>query len=153
MGIFEQIKRKKDENTAEMQVEEEGETIATDASEMVEQEEVEVTAVEEVAEVVPVPKPEEKDSIDLPNAVLEDTQQIETELVDLFFDPSKKYYSDVKLNILEHRLETLLQTKKQLLNHPNPDDKKLEEIVLCIQTIRSEIDYAKYESCRFSSEA
>ena len=139
----------------------EGETVQIETTEMTEQQEevkeeeeveVEVNVADGVKEEVHISIPEEQDVVDVGIIEMKDTSETETELVDPFFDSSKKYYSDVKLNILEKRLDTLLHTKKQLLSNPKPDNKKLEEIVRCIQTIKSEIDDVKYEACRFSSE-
>ncbi len=153
-----------DANAEYLEEEKDGETVAIETTEMGEQqeeevkekevkeEEVEVNVAEEVKEEVHISIPEEQDIVDVGIIETEDTPETETELVDRFFDSSKKYYSDVKLSVLEKRLDTLLHTKKQLLSNPKPDNKKLEEIVLCIQTIKSEIEDTKYETFRFSSE-
>ena len=142
-----------DANAEDLQEVNEEETISADATEIIEQEEEkEVSEAEKVVEEVKVSKIDEKDVVDEAVVVLEDDSENETERVDPFFDPSKKYYSDVKLSILENRLETLLEKEKQLFNHPNPDAEKLEELTMDIQRIRCEIDDAKYEACRFSSE-
>jgi DNA-directed RNA polymerase subunit H (RpoH/RPB5) len=143
-----------DTNADDLQEVNEEETISVDATEVIAQEEeTEVSEAEKVAEEVQVPKIDKKDVVDVAVAVMEDDPENKNERVDPFFDPSKKYYSDVKLSILENRLETLLEKEKQLLNHPNPDTKKLEELAIDIQHIRCEIDDAKYEACRFSSDA
>ena len=150
-----------DANAEYLEEEKEGETVPIETTEMVEQQEeelkeeeveVEVNVAEEVKEEVHISIPEEQDVVDVGIIEMEDIPETETELVDPFFDSSKKYYSDVKLSVLEKRLDTLLHTKKQLLSNPKPDNKKLEEIVLCIQTIKSEIDDVKYEACRFASD-
>ncbi|MFX1521318.1 MAG: hypothetical protein ACFFCD_15495 [Promethearchaeota archaeon] len=142
-------------NTEGLQEVNEEENILADATEMVEkqEEETEGSGAEKVAEEIKVSKLDEKDDVDVAVSVMEDDSENKDERVDPFFDPSKKYYSDVKLTILENRLETLLEKEKQLLNHPNPDTKRLEELAMDIQHIRCEIDDAKYEAYRFSSEA
>jgi len=153
-------------NAEDLQEVDEGETVPIETTEMVKQqeeevkeeevevkeEEVEVKVAEEVTEEVHISIPEEKDVVAVGIIDMEDIPETETERVDPFVDSSKKYYSDVKLSVLENRLETLLHTKKQLLSNPKPDNKKLEEIVLCIKTIESEIADTKYEAFRFSSE-
>jgi len=153
-----------DTNADYQEEKEDGETVPIDTTEMVEQQEeegkekevkentVEVNGAEEVKEKVHISIHEEQDVVDVSIIEMEDIPDTETELVDPIVDSSKKYYSDVKLSILEKRLDTLLHTKKQLLSNPKPDNKKLEEIVLCIQTIKSEIEDTKYEAFRFSAE-
>ncbi len=153
-----------DTNADYQEEKEDGETVPIDTTEMVEQQEeegkekevkentVEVNGAEEVKEKVHISIHEEQDVVDVSIIEMEDIPDTETELVDPIVDSSKKYYSDVKLSILEKRLDTLLHTKKQLLSNPKPDNKKLEEIVLCIQTLKSEIEDTKYEAFRFSSE-
>ena len=153
-----------DTNADYQEEKEDGETVPIDTTEMVEQLEeegkekevkehtVEVNGAEVVKEEVHISIHEEQDVVDVSIIEMEDIPDTETELVDPLVDSSKKYYSDVKLSILEKRLDTLLHTKKQLLSNPKPDNKKLEEIVLCIQTIKSEIEDTKYEAFRFSSE-
>ena len=148
-----------DANAEHLEEEKEGETVPIKTTEIVEQQEeelkeenVEVTVAKEVKKEVHMSVPEEQDVVDVGIIEMEDIPETETERVDPLVDSSKKYYSDVKLSVLEKRLDTLLHTKKQLLSNPKPDNKKLEEIMLCIQVIKSEIDDVKYEACRFSSE-
>lgn len=123
---------------------------------VVEEKEIETktpnTSAEDLQEEIQQPESEEKNTLDLPDTTMEDIQETETDLVEAFFDPSKKHYSDAKVIMLEQLLKRLLREKDWLLVEKNPDRKKLEEIEDRIQCVNIEIENAKYEALRFCSE-